>query len=350
MATASYKCPSCGAGLMFDPALQKIKCDFCLSEFTIADLEDYNSRLTDQAEQQTDIPADAAEHLVAYHCDSCGAEVVTEATTSATFCYYCHNPVLLTGRLSGQYRPQKVIPFAIDKDKAVEIFRQWAGKRRYVPRDFTSSSQLEKITGLYLPHWMADYRADIDYAGKGVNRRVWMSGNTEYTEHQEFTIARQGSIDVDHVHEIAFKKIDKQLLDSITPYDESKAVDFSLAYLSGFFAEKYDILQPEIQPVVEERVWRYATTLVQETIGAYSSVDMEKTDVRLSAKGWHYALLPAWIMTYLYRGKVFVYAINGQTGKIHGALPVDRKRLSLTSVIMAAVIFVLLILGGLFIW
>jgi DNA-directed RNA polymerase subunit RPC12/RpoP len=357
VATVNFKCPNCGAGLPFDPELQKSKCTFCLSEFTIEQLDAYNRKLQEQDKPATN-PAEQpaadgqadSDHLVGYVCNSCGAEVVTEETTSATFCYYCHNPVLLTERLSGAFKPQKLVPFAIDKAKAIALLQAWAGKKRYVPADFTRTSQLEKTTGLYLPHWMADYQALVDYAGKGTNLRVWIAGNLEYTEHKEFLIQRHGLIDVKHVHEVAMRKIDKSLIDSITPYDETKAVDFSLAYLSGFFAEKYDILQPDIQPVIEQRVRQYAATMVQDTITAYNRVSMERSNIALSPKAWHYALLPAWILTYRYLGKTFVYAVNGQTGKIFGELPVDQKKLGLTALIVAAVILLLFLLGGLFLW
>ena len=352
MATSTYKCPNCGAGLLFDPELQKVRCDFCLSEFTVAEIEAYNQKLEAEAEQPFKPPRETAEnsHLISYHCDSCGAEVVTEETTSATFCYYCHNPVLMTERLTGSYRPQKVIPFAVDRERALDIFKTYARSKKFVPQDFTSASQLEKMTGIYLPHWMADYQASIDYAGTATNLRVWSSGNTEYTEHKEFILERKGTVDVSHVHEVAIRKIDRQLIDSITPYDETAAVDFSQAYLSGFFAEKYDIQQPEVQPVIENRVRQYAETLVQDTIGAYNRVNLTRKDVGLAARAWHYTLLPAWIMTYFYRGKTFIYAINGQTGKIHGELPVDQKKLSVTSLLIGAAVLAALILGGLFLW
>ncbi len=352
MATASYKCLNCGAGLLFSPGQQKLKCDYCLSEFTIAEVEEYTRRMEARAAaEEARETAEAQEgDLVAYTCNSCGAEVVTEETTSATFCYYCHNPVLLTGRLSGTYRPQKVIPFAINKEKAIEIFKDWAGKRKFVPKDFTSASQLEKTTGLYLPHWMADYQVNVDYSGTATSRRSWVSGRTEYTEHNEYSIARSGTVDVNHVHEVALRKIDKELVDSITPYDESQATDFSLTYLSGFFAEKYDILQEDLKPVIENRVRRYADSLVQDTIGGYSNLNLLRQDLNFSGESWHYTLLPAWILTYLYQGKTFIYAINGQTGKIHGELPVDKKKLSLTSIFLAAAVMVLLLLGGFYLW
>ncbi len=354
MPTLSIKCPNCGGSLQFDPDSGKSKCEYCLSDFTPEDLSAYEQA---QAEKkaadetgQSARPDQSDQPLMTYTCNSCGAEVVTEATTSATFCYYCHNPVLLTERLTGAFKPDKIIPFALDKEKAIQTFLKWAKKRRFVPPGFYSASQLEKITGLYIPYWMADYRADVDYAGKGVNLRVWYAGNMEYTEHKEFVIQRRGSIDIDHVHEVAIRKIDKALIDSITPYDETQSVNFSLPYLSGFFAEKYDIQKEEAEPVIEEKTRRYANMLVQESIGSYNKVTMERSDMNLAVKDWHYTLLPTWILTYQYRGKTYVYAVNGQNGKTNGELPVDKRKLGWASGVIAACLFVLALLGGLWIW
>ena len=366
MATATFKCPNCGGGLKFDPDMQKSKCEYCLSVFSDQELEAISTAITkkaetaeraEQAASGSDFSAAGAEpdegtpeHLVGYVCDSCGAEVVTEATTSATFCYYCHNPVLLTSRLTGVFKPDKIIPFQYDKEKAIQKFLGWSKTKKFVPPSFYSASQLEKITGLYIPYWMADYQADVDYAGTGTNRRVWVAGNMEYTEHKDFRIERRGSIEVDHIHEIAMKKIDRSLINSITPFDENQAIDFSMTYLSGFFAEKYDIGKDEVKPAIENRTRSYVSMLLQESIGAYSQVKEEHNSMNLSLKSWHYTLFPAWILTYQYKGKTYIYAVNGQNGKANGELPVDRKKLSLTSGLIAAGIFALAIIGGLLLW
>jgi DNA-directed RNA polymerase subunit RPC12/RpoP len=347
MATATYKCPNCGGGLKFEPDIQKSRCEFCRSVFTDAELGDLSKAIDEKAQREADRESG---RLKGYNCDSCGAEVVTEETTSATFCYYCHNPVLLTERLTGDFKPTKIVPFSYDKEKAIAAFLKWARKRMFVPKTFYSNSQLEKITGMYIPYWMANVQADVDYAGKGTNLRTWRVGDTEYTEHKEFAIARQGLIDINNVHEVAMRKIDKGLIDSISPYDETKTLDFSMSYLSGFFAEKYDIQKDEVQPLLESKAREYAKIMVNEAIGSYDSVQLVRDRLDLVFKGWNYALLPAWILTYLYKGKTYIYAINGQTGKAHGELPVDNKKLSLTSVAIAAGVLALAILGGLLIW
>ncbi len=351
MSTSSYKCPNCGGGLKFNPELQKSKCEYCLSEFSEAELEKTTRAIEEKAAGRSGTEAESRHsHLKGYACSSCGAEVVTEETTSATFCYYCHNPVLLTDRLTGEFKPTKLIPFSYDKDKAVGSFLSWAKSRRFVPKEFYSASQLEKITGIYIPYWMADVKADIDYSGTGTNIRIWRVGDIEYTEHSEYRIQRQGEIDVDNMHEVAMRKIDKGLLDSISPYDEAKAIDFSMPYLSGFFAEKYDITKTEVQPSIEGRAREYAAVMVKETIGGYNRVSMNRSDVDIAIKGWNYTLLPAWILTYKYNGKTYIYAVNGQSGKSYGELPVDGKKLGFTSGMLAAAMFVFALLGGLLIW
>lgn len=353
MASLTYKCPNCGAPLTYQPGKDKSACDYCNSAFTLEELEAFAAnQQTKEEEEHSHDHVDEKEDgsVMGYTCGSCGAEVVTDETTTATFCYYCHNPVILTERLRGDFKPDKIIPFAIDRKKAEAIFLTWAKSKRYVPKSFYSDSQLEKITGMYLPYWMADIKADVDIEGVGQEVNTWTSGDTEYTETKEYRIERKGDIEIDNIGELAFTKIDKPMIDSITPFREENAKAFSMAYLSGFFAEAYDKKRDDVQGEIQRRMERYTKSLIDETTNQYTSVDLNKEDVNYEILGWHYALFPAWVMTYKYLGKIYIYAINGQTGRAYGELPLDKKKLSLTSVVIGLVILVALILGGRFIW
>jgi DNA-directed RNA polymerase subunit RPC12/RpoP len=367
MPTGSYKCPNCGAGLVFDPDIQKNKCEYCGSEFTDAELAQISealekkgeaAALADNSQAQPALSTKTAKTgeagtpspLKGYICDNCGAEVVTDATTSATFCYYCHSPVLLTDRLTGDFRPTRIIPFSFDREQAIGKFLSWAKSKRFVPKSFYGAPQLEKITGLYLPYWMADAAATVDYAGKGVIRRTWVSGYTEFTETKEYRIERQGTIDVNHINELANRKFSRAMLDSITPFEESSAIDFSMTYLGGFLAEKYDISRDEAEPQVTGRARDYARSMMQETISGYQQVEMDRSDLDVSIKDWQYALFPVWMLTYQYQGKTYVYAMNGQSGKSFGELPVDKPKLRLVSGMIAVGLFILAIAGGLLLW
>lgn len=347
MPMESYKCPSCGAGIHFKPDLDRFKCDYCLSEYTVAEFEEATEELENQEVEKDTIPV---EELQEYRCNSCGAEVVTDETTSSTFCFYCHNPVILTKKLQGDFQPKKMIPFAVNKEKAKESFLNWAGKKKFVPKDFTSSSQLEKITGVYLPYWWVDAKAKVDYVGEGRKVRVSRSGDTEYTETKKYKIVRRGEMDINHVSEFAFTKIKKELINGVLPYKETEAVDFSMPYLSGFFAEQYDIPKEKVQSAIDGQIDRYFGYMIDEAVRGYDRVSSTKNSFKVNVKEWHYTLLPAWILTYNYKGEVYVFAVNGQTGKAYGELPFSTERATKTSGWIFGIAFVLLILGGMVIW
>lgn len=243
-----------------------------------------------------------------------------------------------------------MIPFTINKEKAQEIFLKWASKYKFLPKDFCSNSQLEKITGMYLPYWWADCKADIDYIGEGNILRVWRVGDTEYTETKKYSIVRKGNIDINNVEELAFTKIDNDLLNGIAPYNEGEALDFSMPYLSGFFAEKYDINKEEISPKIEEQVKRHSNTLISDTMSGYNFVKENNNNINILSKEMKYTLLPAWILTYQYEEKTYVFAVNGQTGKSFGELPINNKKVLGVTAALFALTSALLLLGGMFIW
>src|SRR5690606_27501945 len=145
-----------------------------------------------------------------------------------------------------------------------------------------------------------DCKADVDYVGEGRKIRVWRTSQYEYTETKKYEIIRRGQIDINNVEEIAFSKIEKRLLNGIGPYNIEETIPFSMAYLSGFFAEQYNISKEEAAPMVKEQVNRYSKYLIDETVGGFNYVSKLRNNVDISLKQWNYTLLPAWILTYSY--------------------------------------------------
>ena len=147
--TVTYSCPNCGAGLVFDAEKGKFACEFCLSDFAKDELDAAGSAEKAREREAQDEAFRARMH--AYSCPSCGAEVMADGETVADFCYYCHNPVVLSDQLSGAFRPDRVIPFKFGKQQAIEKFLAYAKRHRFVPRDYFCAEQVEKITGVYYP-------------------------------------------------------------------------------------------------------------------------------------------------------------------------------------------------------
>ena len=354
MSVENYKCPSCGAPISFNPKTGGFKCDFCFSSYTEEELTKYMEDIKakkDNADEGSSASESAGDGGVKqYTCNNCGAEVVVGDTSSTAFCYYCHSPVVLSDRLKGDFRPDKITPFKLDKKEALKHFADWVKGKKYVPSDFTSNSTKEKMTGIYLPHWQADVIADVDYHATGLKISTWQTGNMEYTKTDKYKIDRTGKIELDKFQELAFTKIDKPLINAISPYDLEEQKDFSQGYLAGFSSEQYDIKKEEIEPVIKERAGDYTKNLIHNSADYAGHIEDEHDNTSYTVQNYAYVLLPSWVLTYLYKGKTYVFAVNGQTGKATGELPVNKFKLGIVSAIMSGVVAALLLLGGRFIW
>lgn len=348
MAAISYKCPNCGGDLRFDPKTQKFKCEYCISTFDEQTLQTASSGTQEGA---ADKKEQAAEGAVVYSCPSCGAEIITDETTAATFCYYCHNPVVLSGRLSGKYEPDLVIPFAVDKKEAVESFLSYVKKKRFVPKDFFCKEQIEKISGVYFPFWVYSCQAEGTWQGRGNRIRVYHRGDTEFTQTKIYDVVREAEFQLDDLTREALDKENRQLVEAVQPFRLEEAQAFSMGYLSGFQAEKRNLEQAELLPQMKAEAEKSAGQMLQSSISGYDSLWPEQTRVHIRAEAWKYLLLPVWVLTY--RGKdnrLYYYAMNGQTKKISGILPVSKKRMAelFFGIFFAVLLF--LLTGGYFVW
>lgn len=364
MATFSYKCPNCSASLTYRPQLKKMKCDFCLSEFTAEEIDNYIknnpdrviSDFNEEAVQDTILKDESWNHgkkidqIHGYNCQNCGAEVVTTDTTITSFCYYCHSPVVLVDKTQGAFRPNLLIPFKIEKEKAENLFLQWAKKKRYVRKDFYSNSQLEKLTGMYLPYWALNAEFEINLDATAYKRRIYSSGNREYTETQEYKIERAGKYEINNLTELAYSKIDKRLLHSITPFDFGDLEDFRIFYLNGFFSESYDVSYNQVELELKNQAQNYTNKYIKDQLAPYHDYKLNKKEIKAIDYKGSYLLLPTWLLTYDYQNKKYIYALNGQTGKAYGELPIDKKLIARDAAIAGLVIFILMLLGGWFIW
>ena len=354
MATLNYKCPNCGGPLKFNPDKQKFSCEYCMSDFeeqVIQQLyaeEEKKQSQADRAEERARQTATKEDdEAVVYTCPSCGAEVVTTASTAATHCFYCQNPVVLGGRLSGEFKPDRVVPFLLTREKAIDTFLSMCKKKWFLPKGFASKKQIEKMTGVYFPYWYIDTQKQASMNATGEKIRTWRTGNKRYTETSVYQLLRSGDLVIKNVFERALKNESREMLQSVHPFDLTQARPFSMSYLSGFQAEKRDIERPEIAQAVEQRMQGYAQDLLKKTMSGYTGIKVQSYGDRTELESWNYTLLPVWVVTYKYKGEILPFAINGQTGKTYGSLPVAKGKLAILFGIVTAALFILGLIGGL---
>ena len=296
-----------------------MKCPYCDTEFEMETLQAYDEVL--QQETPDDMTWDTAaggewtegeeEGLRVYVCRNCAGEIVTDEHTAATACPYCGNPVVMMGQFAGDLKPDLVIPFKLDKKAAMEALKRHYSGKRLLPKVFADENHLREIKGVYVPVWLFDADAQADLRWKATRTRTWSDSNYIYTETHHYSVIRGGTIGFHRVPVDGSSKMDDALMESIEPFDFSEAVDFQTAYLSGFLADKYDVDSEQSVERANERIRR-------------STEEALSNHVNLQNGAAKYALYPVWLLTTEWQGKNYIFAMNGQTGKFVGDLPMDK--------------------------
>ncbi len=345
--TKAYNCPNCGAELKFDPDKHKLCCEFCESEFTAEEIERQN--IYDFSTEKQKNSEEYCSKLDEFYCPNCGAEIVADENTAADICVYCQSPVVHKGKLSGQMMPDKIIPFKYGKEEAENKFTSFAASKWFVPNDFKSKKHADLIRGVYYPFWVTDADTYSELNANCTKVRVWRSGNTQYTETSRFNVTRGGDIHFEDLVTSAYSKGDKEMLEGILPYPSSSLIPFSMAYLSGFKANKRDIERETLSEEIKQRMRSYAETLLAGTIAGYSTVSKKNLGVNIKVSHWEYSLMPVWVLNYITPKKTYKYAMNGHTGKIYGELPVSFKKVMIAcGAVFAVVAPIVGLIGGLF--
>ena len=345
-----FKCPCCDGAIEFDSTLQKMKCPYCGSEFEMETLQAYDAELNSQPQENMTWDTAAGgqwqpgeeEGLRVYTCNTCGGEIVADETTGASECPFCGNPVIMTGQFAGNLKPDLVIPFKVDKKAAIATLQNHYKGKRLLPKVFKDQNHIKEVKGLYVPVWLFDTDADAYVRYKASRTRTWSDSQYRYTETSYFSVTRAGGIGFENVPVDGSTKMDDTLMESIEPFHIADAVDFQTAYLSGYLADKYDVDAQSSISRANERIKSSTEAAFASTVQGYNTVVPVNSNIRLENGRAKYALYPVWILNTKWNDQNFTFAINGQTGKIAGDLPMDKGAFwkwfwGLTGAITAAV-------------
>lgn len=329
-----YKCPCCNAGLSFSGAVQQLTCEYCDNTFDLDTVHAYNeSEATHSSDafswddSQTTQWSEAEQTgLHAFQCPACGGEILTDDTTAATFCPYCDNPTILPSRLSGTIKPDAVLPFRNSHEDARAAFLKLCKGKPLLPKNFTSEQRLEKITGMYVPFWLYDCGADFQGSYKATRIHRWSDARYHYTRTEHFLLNRKGNARFSGIPMDGSSKMEDSFMESVEPFDYSQMVPFEMAYLTGYLADKYDVPAEDGKERIRQRVERSMEDQIQSTLLGYASVLPTNRQIQIYHSKAKYVLLPVWMLNTNYGGKIYTFAMNGQTGKIVGTLPICKKR------------------------
>lgn len=324
-----YKCPDCGADMVFDSKTGMLTCESCGRMDTIEQMDhkkehadepiqDYQE-FQDQTSYQTYGEADAKQ----YQCKNCGAILITDADTSATTCNFCGAPMILGDRLSGSLAPAKVVPFKISKQEAEAAFRSWCKKGRLTPKGFLSADRIKSITGIYVPFWLFDMYGKGETHAECTRTHHYVSGEYNVTETKYYDVYRKVEVNYTKIPCDASEKMDDTLMDKLEPFHYSDLKQFEAPYLAGYIAEKYNYTDQDLLTRIKQRTNGYVQDYLRSTIQGYDSVRLHHEHIDTTKRNAEYTLLPVWMICYDYNKAEHTFAMNGQTGKVVGKPPIS---------------------------
>ena len=335
MSTITYKCPNCAGRLEFNSTLQTMKCPFCDSTFAVAELEAADQALVEVGLEPSQpaewvMPSNSwapgeQEGMFVYTCQTCAGAIISDQTLSTTSCPYCGNPVIITERFTGQLKPDLVLPFQLTKENAkAALIKHYEGKP-FLPKFFTDSNRIDEVKGVYVPFWLFDSIVDAEAVYDCTRVRRYSDIRFNYTETNRYAVSRSGVVEFLHVPVDGSEKLADDMMESIEPFDYSQLARFQTAYLAGYSANVYDVSAETAIVRAQERMKATTDEVVRSSISGYSTVTLRHMNIEHRNPHCFYALLPVWLLSSTYEGNVYTFAMNGQTGRLVGDLPIDKR-------------------------
>ena len=319
------KCPNCGGALIFDPAIGKLRCEYCDSIF---DIQQVAAQQPQVSRAERDRAMQQMAPLPVYVCRSCGAEVVTPAqTTGSLTCPYCQNNIVLTQQFTGTLKPDGIIPFSIMPNRLSEAVQSFYKGKKFLPRKFFSQNSIGPVTGVYVPFWVfdCDVFGDISFSGEK-RGQSYKDGNYEVTEYHQYVLLRDVSMSFHDLALDASKRMENDLMDSIQPYDLSKVVPFDIRYLAGFVADRFDESSDESRRRSDARMKTTGSNVaLKRATDGFTSVSIKSNQLQVRLNRARYVLLPVYLLNLKFEGQNYKFAVNGQTGIVQGKLPYSKK-------------------------
>lgn len=355
----TFPCTGCGAKLSFAPGTRSLKCEYCgtANEFAQDD-----SRI-EELDFQTYLKAlegkMEAQEVEQVKCDKCGAEQSMVGGLFAGHCTFCGAAIVSKSYASRRIKPKSIVPFQVDKARAVEGFRRWVGGLWLAPGDLKKYAQSDAgLTGVYLPYWTYDCQTASDYAGeRGDDYYTTETYTTQDSSGRSVTQTRRvkhtrwtpASGHVERFHDdvlvMATKTLPANITDSVMRFNLKGLVPYQPEFVSGFQAEAYQVTLKDGFPIAKQSIDEAVRELIRRDIGGdqqrIHSVSTRYADVKFK-----HVLLPAWISAYRYRDKVYRFLINGQTGEVSGESPKSWWKIAFLVLGILVVLFVILIAGG----
>lgn len=327
----NYKCPGCGATLEYDPQSNTMHCAYCNCDYDPSEigrkvLSKASMKATDQEKKMARNQARIKMNIAV--CNSCGAEMAMNEVEVSSFCPYCGNAAVVMDRVEERLAPDYVIPFKVTKEEAESLIRKKLRSGIFVPKEI-KDFETERLRGIYIPFWLYDIYYGAEQKWKYEEKR----GKYTYVTRYALTLSdsEYHRLTVD-----ASQAFDDNSSRRLEPYDMTQLQRFDPVYLSGFYSDRFDVRTSETDKIANDRIEKMFTDEVKKQVPAGATAEEER--IVHEVINQDYAFLPVWFLTFRHEGWPYTILVNGQTKKVVGAVPVNKKKV-LSLLIALSIIF-----------
>lgn len=325
------KCPSCGAQIIWEPSIEKFKCEYCGSLFSADEFLELQENEEENSKRGN-------EELVSFKCNNCGAEIVSDVNTYSTFCVYCGSSAILKDKINSENMPDYVIPFKITEEDARSAYNELLKGKMLLPRKFRKAKLSEKIRGIYIPFWAYDITYDGDIKFEGVDIEEWEDDEYEYEKRKYYDVIVRGHYEYEKVLCDASRFFNDDLMDSISPFDLNALIKYNHAFLCGYLADTYDVSKAESFNIAKERTTNSCISVARRE-SPHDEDHYTDDNLIIDKTKTYHLYLPVYILSVPFKKKIYTFAMNGQTGKLVGNLPIGKIRYTLSIVSFFLILF-----------
>lgn len=340
------KCPSCGGGLLYEPSIKNLKCQYCgyaeqlgVDNNLISELD-----LKDHLQSEEWVVEDQGKRVM--HCESCGANVFVDKDQFRSRCTFCASESIREEAFQHRlFKPSGIIPFYLGKKEAESSFSLWIGRGWFHPSELKHAASLEALIGIYVPFWTFDFQAYAEWCGEAgyhytTYRQVMINGRmTSQPVTQIRWEYRSGTLRhfFDDILVPASDRIDPRYRTRISGYRLNEMVNFDPRYTIGWESELYNINLEDSYKIAEKVVLDQVRNMCSGQLGGNVQRNLN-VHTELSSQTFKHVYLPLWVSSYRYNGKIYRILINGQTGKIYGEKPLSWLKIAILIFIFAAAV------------
>ncbi len=329
------KCDMCGGTMDFDPLTGGLLCPYCGHTKAIEPLEESGTVLEKDftsAEFTENCDWGVAKKTVI--CKSCGGESIYDALETAGECPYCGSNQVMEAKDVNTLAPDGVCVFKIDQKTAADKFSSWIKKRFFCPKEAKENAKPKSFKGLYLPYWTFDSDTTTRYSGEyGIDRTETNSKGEHITRTDWYKTSGEYSEFIDDQPVTATNRYDVSILKGLEPFNTTESLHYKPEYVAGFVSERYSIglkdAWEKAKNFIKTRLNSHITDKIKTENHADSVSSLKLTTTYDNIK-YKYLMLPVWISSFTYKGKLYQFMVNGQTGRVAGKTPVSALKVALT--------------------